>query len=115
LNLVFFKTVWSKSKFWQMIGRGTRLCPDLFGPGEDKKDFLIFDFCGNLEYFSQDLPGSEGSTQKSLSQLLFEARLGLITALEDTEPDLRSSTATALQDVVAGMNLDNPATRSTRR
>ena len=44
-----------------MIGRGTRLCPDLFGPGEDKKNFFVFDFCGNLEYFSQDLPGSEGS------------------------------------------------------
>ncbi len=66
VNLVFFKMVRSKSKFWQMIGRGTRLCPDLFGPGEDKKDFLVFDFCGNLEYFSQDLPGSRGSTQKSL-------------------------------------------------
>src|SRR3712207_8953119 len=54
-NLVFFKMVRAKSKFWQMIGRGTRLCPDLYGPGEDKKDFLVFDFCGNLEYFSQDL------------------------------------------------------------
>ena len=60
VNLVFFKMVRSKSKFWQMIGRGTRLRPDLFGPGEDKKDFFVFDFCGNLEYFSQDLPGSEG-------------------------------------------------------
>ena len=78
VNLVFFKMVRSKSKFWQMIGRGTRLCPDLFGPGEDKKDFLVFDFCGNLEYFSQDLPGSQGQIQKSLSQRLFEARLGLV-------------------------------------
>ena len=60
VNLVFFKMVRSKSKFWQMIGRGTRLCPDLFGPGADKEDFFVFDFCGNLEYFSQDLPGSEG-------------------------------------------------------
>ncbi|MEI2672381.1 MAG: helicase-related protein [Marmoricola sp.] len=90
VNLVFFKMVRSKSKFWQMIGRGTRLCPDLFGPGEDKQDFLVFDFCGNLEYFSQDLPGSQGQTQKSLSQRLFEARLGLVTALGDDEPDLRS-------------------------
>ena len=77
VNLVFFKMVRSKTKFWQMIGRGTRLCPDLFGPGEDKRDFFVFDFCGNLEYFSQDLPGSEGSLQKSLAQRLFEARLGL--------------------------------------
>ena len=41
VNLVFFKTVRSKAKFWQMIGRGTRLCEDLFGPGLDKKKFLI--------------------------------------------------------------------------
>ena len=93
VNLVFFKMVRSKSKFWQMIGRGTRLCPDLFGPGEDKKDFFVFDFCGNLEYFSQDLPGSEGSLQKSLTQRLFEARLGLVVALDDAgaEPELRDS------------------------
>jgi type I restriction enzyme R subunit len=70
VNLVFFKAVRSKSKFWQMIGRGTRLCPGLFGPGEDKKDFFVFDFCGNLEYFSKNLPGTEGSLQKSLTQRL---------------------------------------------
>ena len=60
VNLVFFKLVRSKTKFWQMIGRGTRLCPDLFGPGEDKEDFYVFDFCQNLEFFSQDLPTTEG-------------------------------------------------------
>lgn len=114
VNLVFFKMVRSKSKFWQMIGRGTRLCPDLFGPGEDKKDFLVFDFCGNLEYFSQDLPGSQGQIQKSLSQRLFEARLGLVTALGDTEPELRSTTASALHTIVSGMNLDNFVVRPHR-
>ena len=51
VNLVFFKLVRSKTKFWQMVGRGTRLCPDLFGPGEDKEYFLIFDYCQNLEFF----------------------------------------------------------------
>lgn len=50
LNLVFFKKVMSKAKFWQMIGRGTRLCPNLMD-GEDKKKFYIFDFCGNFEFF----------------------------------------------------------------
>ena len=45
LNLVFFKKVKSYAKFWQMIGRGTRLCPDLLGVGIDKERFLIFDFC----------------------------------------------------------------------
>lgn len=115
LNLVFFKMVRAKSKFWQMIGRGTRLCPDIFGPGEDKKDFYVFDFCGNLEYFSQDLPGSQGQTQKSLSQRLFEARLGLVTALDDDEAELRQSTVETLHAQVAGMNLDNFVVRPHRR
>ena len=56
VNLVFFKLVRSKTKFWQMIGRGTRLCPDLFGPGDDKQNFFVFDFCRNLEFFNQDYP-----------------------------------------------------------
>ena len=56
VNLVFFKLVRSKTKFWQMVGRGTRLCPDLFGPGQDKEFFYLFDYCQNLEYFSQDIP-----------------------------------------------------------
>ncbi|MEV7428316.1 DEAD/DEAH box helicase family protein [Nocardioides sp. NPDC092400] len=117
LNLVFFKMVRSKSKFWQMIGRGTRLRPDIFGPGEDKKDFFVFDFCGNLEFFSQDLPGTEGSSQKSLTQRLFEARLGLVTALHTAgaAPDLRESTAGWLHEVVTGMNLDNFLVRAHRR
>jgi type I restriction enzyme R subunit len=117
VNLVFFKRVWSKSKFWQMIGRGTRTCSDLFGPGEDKKDFFVFDFCGNLEYFSQDLPGSDGSTQKSLNQRIFEARLGVVTGLDGAaiEPDLRASTARLLYEFVSGMNLHNVLVRPHRR
>ncbi len=115
VNLVFFKMVRSKSKFWQMLGRGTRLCPDLFGPGEDKEDFFVFDFCGNLEYFSQDLPGVEGSTQKSLSQRIFEARLGLVMALDNSEPELRESTARELHEFVDGMNLGNVLVRPHRR
>lgn len=117
VNLVFFKMVRSKTKFWQMIGRGTRLRPDLFAPGQDKKDFFVFDFCGNLEYFSQDLPGSEGSVQKSLTQRLFEARLRLVTTLQHAaaEQDLRSSTADWLHEIVAGMNLDNVLVRAHRR
>ena len=56
VNLVFFKLVRSKTKFWQMIGRGTRLRPELFGPGQDKQFFYVFDFCQNLEFFSQEVP-----------------------------------------------------------
>ncbi|MGH3438579.1 MAG: hypothetical protein ACRDRN_19175 [Sciscionella sp.] len=114
-----------------MIGRGTRLRPDLFGPGQDKENFYVFDFCGNLEYFSQDLPGSEGSLQKSLNQRLFETRLGLITALDCAQPPqvpdppegqgiesergLRVDTAWALHRIVVGMNLDNFLVRPHRR
>src|ERR1700694_2614761 len=54
VNLVFFKLVRSKTKFWQMVGRGTRLRKDLFGPGQDKEFFYIFDFCQNLEFFQQN-------------------------------------------------------------
>lgn len=129
LNLVFFKLVRSKSKFWQMIGRGTRLCPNLFGPGQDKRNFYVFDFCDNLTFFSQNLPGSEGSAQKSLNQRLFETRIGLVTALDSTTPGadppeghgtetergLRVDTAWSLHKVVVGMNLDNVLVRPHRR
>ncbi|MHB1009185.1 MAG: DEAD/DEAH box helicase family protein [Propionibacteriaceae bacterium] len=116
VNLVFFKMVRSKSKFWQMLGRGTRLRPSLFGPGEDKRDFLVFDFCGNLEFFSQDLPASEGSLQKSLAQRLFETRLALIHALDGAhaDHDLRASLADGLHGLVAGMTLDNVLVRPHR-
>jgi type I restriction enzyme R subunit len=112
VNLVFFKLVRSVSKFWQMIGRGTRLCPDLYGPGDHKKNFYVFDFCMNLEYFNQPGAGSEGSVQKSLAQRLFEGRLALIAGLDQADGDaggesLRHDTATHLHQVVAGMNLDN--------
>ncbi len=56
LNLVFFKPVRSSTKFWQMVGRGTRLCEGLLGVGKDKEKFLVFDVCGNLEYFDLELP-----------------------------------------------------------
>jgi type I restriction enzyme R subunit len=132
VNLVFFKLVRAKSKFWQMIGRGTRLRPDVYGPGEDKKNFYVFDFCSNLEYFSLDLPGSEGSVQKSLNQRLFETRTGLVAALDETyssdddpapqtdagvhsERGLRVDLAWDLHNVVAGMNLENFLVRPARQ
>ncbi len=91
-NLVFFKMVRSKTKFWQMLGCGTRLCPDLFAPGVDKQGFFVFDYCGNLEYFSQDMPGTEGTVAASLSARLFDARLELIGELNasDSEDELAS-------------------------
>ncbi len=87
VNLVFFKVVRSKTKFWQMLGRGTRLCKDLFGPGEDKQDFYVFDFCQNLEFFSQNPASSDGATSESLSTRLFKARLEIIAyAIQQPQP-----------------------------
>ncbi|HCS21433.1 MAG TPA: hypothetical protein DIW47_12880 [Bacteroidetes bacterium] len=86
-NLVFFKPIRSKSKYWQMIGRGTRLCTDLFGPGMDKQEFVIFDFCENFEFFSVRPQGFETSTAKSLSQRLFELRLKLAVLFRKSESE----------------------------
>jgi type I restriction enzyme R subunit len=84
-NLLFFKPVRSSAKFWQMIGRGTRLCKDLFAYGEDKKEFVIFDFCENFEFFNNKPKGFEGTSGKSLSQRLFEIRLRLSFMLQNSE------------------------------
>src|SRR6185369_871051 len=75
VNLVFFKLVRSKTKFWQMVGRGTRLCPDLFAPGKNKEFFYIFDYCQNLEFFSQDPDTTDGALGESLGKHLFKTRL----------------------------------------
>ena len=78
-NLVFFKPVYSRIKFWQMIGRGTRLCPDLFGPGEDKHDFRVFDFCFNFDFFREHSEGIEVGGGVPLRARLFRSRVQLLT------------------------------------
>jgi type I restriction enzyme R subunit len=135
VNLVFFKLVRSKTKFWQMLGRGTRLCRDLFGPGEHKQNFFVFDFCQNLEFFSQNPAGGEGATAESLTTRLFKARLDLIGELDKrgeegktaqespprsygghpTLAEMRESTATLLNERVANMNVDNFVVRPQRQ
>lgn len=88
VNLVFAKPVFSYVKFWQMIGRGTRLCPNLFGPGEDKTEFQIFDHWGNFERFDEGYEEKEPTRAKSLMETVFEARLNLAqTALEAQKGD----------------------------
>ena len=84
LNLVFFKPIKSKIKFIQMIGRGTRLCDGLLD-GEDKKYFLIFDYCGNFEYFEQEKHGDDTANSKSISQRLFDIKLELLVELQKFE------------------------------
>ncbi|EGT3605494.1 DUF4145 domain-containing protein [Clostridium perfringens] len=83
LNLVFFKKVRSKTKFWQMIGRGTRLCPDLLGVGQDKEGFLIFDFCNNFEFFRVNPKGFEGNNVETLTEKLFNIKTALVKELQD--------------------------------
>lgn len=85
LNLVFFKEVKSYSKYWQMIGRGTRLCPNIFGPGKNKAFFLIFDICGNFEFFDDYPDGYHSRTVKSLRQQLFEAQLNVVFTIQNLE------------------------------
>jgi type I restriction enzyme, R subunit len=127
VNLVFFKLVRSKTKFWQMVGRGTRLRPDLFGPGRDKKFFYIFDYCQNLEFFSQNPETTDGASGESLSKKLFASRVDLIAVLDaigkrqaesdrDEQQDhLRGELAAHLRKEVAAMNLDNFLVRPRRR
>ncbi|MBR3430909.1 MAG: DEAD/DEAH box helicase family protein [Clostridia bacterium] len=81
LNLVFFKKVMSKAKFWQMIGRGTRLCPGLID-GEDKNKFYIFDFCGNFEFFRMN-KGKANNNTLALSAMLFSLKAQIVYKLQD--------------------------------
>ena len=145
VNLVLFKLIRSKTKFWQILGRGTRLCEDLFGPGLDKECFYVFDFCQNLEFFSQNPAVTEAPAGKGLSERLFEARLDLVlraqrartrrqrlAELAEEAEDVharrrrarcarrrgsscKDQTLALLRDYVAGMNLDNFVVRPHRR
>jgi type I restriction enzyme R subunit len=141
VNLVFFKQVRSKTKFWQMIGRGTRLCEDLFGPSQHKEFFRIFDYCQNIEFFGANPELKEASTAKSLSERLFAARIDLVRALDEkqtrsrefseadqkpfqaegadtpprSEKEIQAGALNTLQETVAGLNLDNFLVRRRRR
>ena len=82
LNLVFFKVVKSKIKFMQMIGRGTRLSPDIFGVGKDKKFFCIFDWCRNFEFFEENPEGQKPMGVLSLTERLFGLRTDIAFHLQ---------------------------------
>jgi type I site-specific restriction endonuclease len=138
VNLVFFKQVRSKTKFWQMMGRGTRLCADLFGPGQDKEFFRVFDYCQNLEFFGASPELKEPGAAKSLSERLFAARLDLVRALDRAEPprdglsageqapydagdaapseaEIQADALKMLKQMVGGLNPDNFIVRQNRR
>ncbi|MEK8121662.1 DEAD/DEAH box helicase family protein [Methylocystis sp. IM4] len=112
LNLVFAKPVKSPVKFWQMIGRGTRLCSDLFGPGQDKTIFRIFDHWGNFERFEMGYRPAEPAQGKSLMQLVFEERLSLAeTALQKSEISFFERILSVVQADIGALPEDSIAVR----
>ena len=116
LNLVFFKKVMSKAKFWQMIGRGTRLCPGLLD-GEDKGKFYIFDFCGNFEFFRMNREGKANASQMTLQGAIFYLKAQIAFKLQDLEyqtPELIAFRAALVEDMVSKvreLNRENFAVR----
>lgn len=115
VNLVFFKKVMSRAKFWQMIGRGTRLCPGLID-GEDKKKFYIFDFCRNFEFFRMG-GNAESKAVVSLQTALFSVKAELALKLQalDYQTDelikFRQELVSDMLEKVRELNRDNFAVR----
>lgn len=121
VNLVFFKAVKSKTKFTQMIGRGTRLRPDLFGPGADKQFFYIFDYCQNFEYFNQKVNEVDSGVQPSLSAKIFAKQVEVIDTIRQLNEagagltELDQTLTEKLKLTVQAINLDNFVARPHRR
>lgn len=119
LNLVFFKRVRSRIKFMQMIGRGTRLSPDIFGAGEDKERFLIFDWGGNFKYFGENPKEGKAVRSASLTERLFGVRADIACALQlpqyqadDFAKGLHDELKTILQSEVNKLNDAHIAVRN---
>ena len=115
LNLVFFKKVMSKAKFWQMIGRGTRLCPGLMD-GKDKEKFIIFDFCGNFEFFRMN-KGRPAVSMLPIQGAIFSLQFEIAFKLQDlayqTEDLIafRKSLVEKMTGKVKSLNRENFAVR----
>ena len=115
LNLVFFKKVMSKAKFWQMIGRGTRLCPGLMD-GEDKGKFYIFDFCGNFEFFRMN-QGRPTANMIALQGAIFSLEFEMAYKLQSIEYqnakliDYRNKLVEMMTGKVQELNRENFAVR----
>lgn len=115
LNLVFFKKVMSKAKFWQMIGRGTRLCSGLID-GQDKEKFYIFDFCGNFEFFRMN-QGKPTANMVALQGAIFSLKFEIAYKLQNLEYQIdrlivyRSKLVEAMVEKVQELNRENFAVR----
>jgi type I restriction enzyme, R subunit len=112
VNLVFFKRVRSRIKFWQMIGRGARIRPDLFVKGQDKEYFYIFDYLGNFEYFRENKNGIEATLTASTQASIFAMRVKLIfhlrdaTFIGDDYQDLRDALMKEVSEQIASLQID---------
>ena len=112
VNLVFAKPIKSKVKFWQMIGRGTRLCENLYGLGQHKTHFLIFDHWANFEYFDENPEEEDVKQTKSLLQKLFEARVTLAqTALKKANLDVFDQTIKLIHDDICLLPMESISVR----
>ncbi|HKV70186.1 MAG TPA: DEAD/DEAH box helicase family protein [Gemmatimonadales bacterium] len=112
VNLVFAKPVYSYVKFWQMIGRGTRVLDDdraLRKPWcPDKDRFLIIDCWGNFEYFGMNPRGREPGMGVPLPVRLFQARVDqLETALARNAPEVVRAVTAELRAAIAGLPANN--------
>ena len=101
LNLVFFKKVMSRAKFWQMIGRGTRLCEGLMD-GKDKQHFYIFDLCGNFAFFRLHAKGREAGMMTTLQERTFNTKVEMVYKMQELTfqtDDLRAYRKSLVKDL----------------
>ncbi|MBE6911060.1 MAG: DUF4145 domain-containing protein [Ruminococcaceae bacterium] len=116
LNLVFFKKVMSKAKFWQMIGRGTRLCEGLLD-GTDKEKFYIFDFCGNFEFFRMNGGGKPAANQATVQEAIFNLKAQIVFKLQDIDYqtaeliEFRKNLVSEMAEKVRELNRNNFSVR----
>ena len=116
LNLVFFKRVMSKAKFWQMIGRGTRLCPKLLD-GKDKEKFYIFDFCGNFDFFRVNGKGKPASSTVAVQSAIFNLQFEMAFKLQELKYQTarlvayRDALVMAMSEKVQKLNRENFSVR----
>ena len=127
VNLVFFKKVRSKTKFWQMIGRGTRLCPNLCcsdaesGSYQDKKYFYIFDYLRNFEFFRTHQDGIEGGETLSNAESVFGRRVRLIWHFQDvafndeTYQAWRKELISTVVSQIGGLNTERVSVHACRQ
>ncbi|MCL1876383.1 MAG: DEAD/DEAH box helicase family protein [Synergistaceae bacterium] len=117
LNLVFFKKVFSRAKFWQMIGRGTRICPGLID-GEDKKQFYIFDLCNNFAFFRLGSKGREAGTIATLQERMFNTKVEMAYKLQELAfqtDELKNYRAELVNDLTARIKTLNSSNFAVRQ